>query len=44
VCVLTFQAKSPGDAAVVITRPMARNSSQQSLPATGSRAIVQVKP
>ena len=44
VCVLTFQAKAPGDAAVVITRPMARNSSQQSLPATGSRAIVQVKP
>jgi len=44
VCVLTFQAKSPGDAAVVITRPMARNSSQQSLPATGSRAIVQIKP
>jgi general secretion pathway protein D len=44
VCVMTFQAKAPGDAAVVITRPMARNSSQQSLPATGSRAIVQIKP
>jgi len=44
VCVMTFQAKAPGDAAVVISRPMARNSSQQSLPATGSRAIVQIKP
>jgi general secretion pathway protein D len=44
VCVLTFQAKAPGDAAVVITRPVVRNSAQQALPATGSRAIVQVKP
>jgi len=44
VCVMTFQAKAPGDAAVVITRPMARNSMQQSLPAIGSRAIVQIKP
>ena len=44
VCVMTFQAKAPGDAAVVITRPMVRNSSQQALPASGSRAIVQVRP
>ncbi|MBB6142227.1 general secretion pathway protein D [Silvibacterium bohemicum] len=44
VCLLTFQAKSPGDAAVVITRPVVRNSAQQSLPATGARALVQVKP
>jgi general secretion pathway protein D len=44
VCVLTFQAKSPGDAAVVITRPMVRNSAQQPLAASGSRAIVQIKP
>jgi general secretion pathway protein D len=44
VCMLTFQAKAPGDAAVVITRPVVRNSSQQSLPATGARALVQVQP
>jgi general secretion pathway protein D len=43
-CVLTFQAKAPGDAAVVITRPVVRNSAQQPLPASGSRAIVQVQP
>jgi len=44
VCVMTFQAKAPGDAAVVITRPVVRNSAQQPLMATGSRAIVQVQP
>jgi general secretion pathway protein D len=44
VCLLTFQAKAPGDASVIITRPMVRNSSQQALPATGARALVQVKP
>jgi general secretion pathway protein D len=44
ICMLTFQAKAPGDASVVITRPVVRNSSQQSLPATGARALVQVKP
>ncbi|HEX5235472.1 MAG TPA: cohesin domain-containing protein [Silvibacterium sp.] len=44
VCVLTFQAKAAGPAAVVITRPVVRNSSQQAVTATGSRAIVQVQP
>ena len=44
VCILTFQAKAPGDAAVVITRPVVRNSSQQAVPATGARALVQVQP
>lgn len=44
VCVLTFQAKAPGPAAVVITRPVVRNSSQQAMAAMGSRAIVQVQP
>jgi general secretion pathway protein D len=44
VCVLTFQAKAPGDASVVISRPVVRNSMQQALPATGSRALVQVQP
>lgn len=44
VCVLTFQAKAAGPAAVVITKPVVVNSEQQQLPATGSRAIVQVQP
>lgn len=44
VCLLTFQAKAAGPAAVVITRPVVRNSAQQPVPATGSRAIVQVQP
>ncbi len=44
VCVMTFQAKAAGDAAVVITRPVVRNSTQQPLPATGSRAIIQITP
>jgi general secretion pathway protein D len=44
VCVLTFQAKAAGTAAVVITRPIVRNSGQQLVPATGSRAIVQIQP
>jgi general secretion pathway protein D len=43
VCILTFQAKAAGPAAVVITRPVVRNSAQQAVLATGSRAIVQVK-
>jgi general secretion pathway protein D len=44
VCVLTFQAKAAGPAAVVVTRPVVRNSAQQAVQATGSRAIVQVQP
>ena len=44
VCVLTFKATAPGPAAVVITRPVVRNSAQQAIPATGSRAIVQIQP
>jgi general secretion pathway protein D len=43
VCVLTFQAKAPGDASIVITKPVVRNSSQQSLPASGSQAVVHVQ-
>ena len=39
-CVLTFQAKAPGDASVAITRPVVRNSNQQPIPATGSQAVV----
>ena len=43
VCILTFQAKAPGDATVSITRPGAKNSAQQSLPVTGSQATVHVQ-
>lgn len=43
VCVLTFQAKAAGPAAVVITRPVVRNSAQQAVTASGSRAIIQVQ-
>lgn len=43
VCVLTFKATAPGPAAVVVTKPVVRNSEQQAEPAVGSRAIVQVQ-
>jgi general secretion pathway protein D len=42
-CVLTFQAKAPGDASVAVSRPMIRNSQQQILPAMGSQAIVHIQ-
>jgi len=42
-CVLTFQAKAPGDASVAIARPMVRNSQQQPMPATGSQAVVHIQ-
>ena len=44
VCVLTFKATAAGPAAVVVTKPVVRNSAQQAEPAVGSRAIVQVQP
>ncbi|HEU4982120.1 MAG TPA: cohesin domain-containing protein [Acidobacteriaceae bacterium] len=44
VCVLTFKANAPGPAAVVITKPVVRNSAQQAETATGSRSIIQVQP
>lgn len=43
ICVLTFQAKAPGDATIAITRPGAKNSTQQSIPAVGSQAVVHVQ-
>jgi general secretion pathway protein D len=43
VCVLTFQAKSPGNASVAISRPVIRNAQQQPEPATGSQAIVHIQ-
>jgi len=42
-CVLTFEAKAPGDASVSITRPLVRNSEQQPLPAVGSQAVVHIQ-
>ncbi len=42
-CVLTFQAKAAGDATVAVTRPVARNSQQQPIPATGSQAVVHIQ-
>lgn len=43
VCLLTFQAKSAGDAPISITRPGVKNSAQQSVPVTGSQATVHVQ-
>jgi len=43
VCILTFQAKVAGDAAISITRPGAKNSTQQSLSATGSQTTVHIQ-
>ncbi len=43
VCIMTFQAKAPGDAAISITRPGAKNSAQQALPVTGSQTTVHIQ-
>jgi general secretion pathway protein D len=43
VVLLTFQAKAAGDASVAISRPVVRNSSQQSMPAVGSQTVVHVQ-
>jgi general secretion pathway protein D len=43
ICMLTFQAKAPGDASVAITRPVIRNAEQQPLPAMGSQAVVHIQ-
>ncbi len=43
VCVLTFQAKASGDAALSITRPGALNTAQQQLPARGAQIMLHVK-
>ena len=43
VCVLTFQAKAPGDSNVTITRPGALNSKQQPVLAQGTELTVSVK-
>ncbi len=43
VCVLSFQARSAGESALVITHPAAVNSAQQQVPAAGSRVSIVVK-
>ena len=43
VCVLSFEAKAPGDAKVEITRPAALNSKQQPVLAQGTAVNVSVK-
>jgi general secretion pathway protein D len=43
VCVMTFQAKAPGEAAIAITRPGAKNSAQQSLAVGGSQTTVHIQ-
>jgi general secretion pathway protein D len=42
-CTLTFKAIAPGDSNLSLVKVGARNSSQASLPATGSQALVHVK-
>jgi general secretion pathway protein D len=42
VCILSFQAKSPGQTSIAITRPAALNSAQQQLPAQGGQVSIQV--
>ncbi len=43
VCVLSFQAKAPGDSAIGITRPGAMNSAQQPVSAQPAQTIISVK-
>jgi general secretion pathway protein D len=43
VCILSFQAKTAGESAIVITRPGAVTTMQQQLPAQGARVSIQVK-
>jgi general secretion pathway protein D len=42
-CVLTFQAKAPGDSIVSVTKAAARDSKQQALPVITSGTIVHVQ-
>jgi general secretion pathway protein D len=43
VCILSFQAKAPGESNVVITHPMAMNSALKEVHATGSQVSIVVK-
>jgi general secretion pathway protein D len=43
VCTMTFQAKAPGDAAIAITRPGVKNSSQAAMPVSGSQTTVHIQ-
>ena len=42
VCILTFQANAPGDAAMQILRASAKNSAQQAVNIAGSQTVVHV--
>jgi general secretion pathway protein D len=42
-CVLTFQAKAPGDSIVSVAKAAARDSKQQALPVITSGTIVHVQ-
>jgi general secretion pathway protein D len=44
VCILTFQAKTPGDSSISIVRASIKNSTQQSSEITGSQAWVHIVP
>jgi general secretion pathway protein D len=43
VCVLTFQAKAPGDAPIAITHLGVRNSAQQLTPSSGAQSVVHIQ-
>lgn len=43
VCLLTFQSKAPGDAEISITKAGVRDSHQQTLQTTGSKAVVHIQ-
>ncbi|MGA9425148.1 MAG: hypothetical protein WBV33_08720, partial [Terracidiphilus sp.] len=43
VCMLAFQARTPGQSTISITRPGAISSSQKPVPAQGSEITVNVK-
>jgi general secretion pathway protein D len=43
ICILSFQAKTAGESAIVITHPGAVTSAQQQVPAQGARVSIQVK-
>jgi general secretion pathway protein D len=43
ICVLSFQAKTAGESAIVITHPGAVTSAQRQLPAQGSQVSIRVQ-
>ena len=43
VCMLSFEAKEPGQTTVVISKPGATSSAQQAVPASGTQVNLEVK-